>query len=125
MKLAVGARLRPTRRPRAASRVGLGTDGAGSNNSLDLLADVKYLALCSRSTRPRDPAALPAPEAWAVATGRCAPLLGAGPPGGGRAGRLPARRTDSPELALGDLVAGLVYAASGSVVDTTVVAGRG
>ena len=33
-------------------------------------------------------------------------------------------RTDAPELALGDFVAGLVYAASGSVVDTTVVNGR-
>ena len=33
-------------------------------------------------------------------------------------------RTDSPQLALGDLVANLVYAAAGSVVDTTVVAGR-
>jgi 5-methylthioadenosine/S-adenosylhomocysteine deaminase len=33
-------------------------------------------------------------------------------------------RADSPELSLGSLDAGLVYAASGSVVDTTVVAGR-
>ena len=32
--------------------------------------------------------------------------------------------TESPELALGDLDAGLVYAASGSIVDSTVVAGR-
>ena len=33
-------------------------------------------------------------------------------------------RADSPELSLGDLTADLVYAASGAVVDTTVVAGR-
>ena len=33
-------------------------------------------------------------------------------------------RADAPELTPGDLTANLVYAASGSVVDTTVVAGR-
>ncbi|MGC1853304.1 MAG: hypothetical protein WA687_12780, partial [Solirubrobacterales bacterium] len=33
-------------------------------------------------------------------------------------------RGDSPELGLGDLASDLVYAASGSVVDTTIVAGR-
>ena len=104
--------------------VALGTDGAGSNNSLDVLQDVKYLSLLQKH-EARDPAALPAPEAWEVATGRRAPLLGV-------SGRIEAGepadfllvRTDSPQLALGDLVANLVYAAAGSVVDTTVVAGR-
>jgi 5-methylthioadenosine/S-adenosylhomocysteine deaminase len=33
-------------------------------------------------------------------------------------------RADAPELTPGDLTANLVYAASGSVVDTTVVGGR-
>jgi cytosine/adenosine deaminase-related metal-dependent hydrolase len=33
-------------------------------------------------------------------------------------------RTGAPELTPGDLTANLVYAASGEVVDTTVVAGR-
>jgi 5-methylthioadenosine/S-adenosylhomocysteine deaminase len=33
-------------------------------------------------------------------------------------------RTDTPELAVGEFTADLVYAASGSVVDTTVVNGR-
>ena len=33
-------------------------------------------------------------------------------------------RSDAPELSLGDLTAGIVYAASGAVVDTTVVNGR-
>jgi 5-methylthioadenosine/S-adenosylhomocysteine deaminase len=104
--------------------VALGTDGAGSNNSLDLLQDVKYLSLVAK-LEARDPAALPAGEAWQVATGRAAPLLRV-------SGRIEAGepadfllvRTDSPELALGDLVANLVYAATASVVDTTVVAGR-
>jgi 5-methylthioadenosine/S-adenosylhomocysteine deaminase len=69
---------------------------------------------------------LPAAEAFEVATGARAPLLGGG------AGTLtigaPADflllRGDSPELGLGGLSSDLVYAASGSVVDTTVVAGR-
>jgi 5-methylthioadenosine/S-adenosylhomocysteine deaminase len=33
-------------------------------------------------------------------------------------------RANSPELGLGDLYSDLVYAASGSIVDTTVVDGR-
>jgi 5-methylthioadenosine/S-adenosylhomocysteine deaminase len=104
--------------------VALGTDGAGSNNSLDLLQDVKYLSLLQKHVA-RDPAALPAGEAWAVASGCLAPLLGvSGRVEAGEPADFLLVRTDSPELALGDLVANLVYAASGSVVDSTVVAGR-
>jgi len=33
-------------------------------------------------------------------------------------------RTTAPELSMGDFTAGLVYAATGAVVDTTVVDGR-
>jgi 5-methylthioadenosine/S-adenosylhomocysteine deaminase len=104
--------------------VGLGTDGAASNNALDMLQDVKHLALMQKHAA-RDPAAMPASEAWAVATGQRAPLLG-------QSGRIAAGepadfllvRADAPELTPGDLTANLVYATSGSVVDTTVVAGR-
>ena len=104
--------------------VALGTDGAGSNNSLDVLQDVKYLSLLQKH-EARDPAALPAPEAWEVATGGRAPLLGvAGRIEAGEPADLVLVRTDSPQLALGDLVGNLVYAASGAVVDSTVVAGR-
>jgi 5-methylthioadenosine/S-adenosylhomocysteine deaminase len=104
--------------------VGLGTDGAASNNSLDLFQDVKHLALVQKHAE-RNPAAMPATEAWAVVTGQRAPLLGG--PGrvavGEPADFLLVRR-DDPELTPGDLVANLVYAAPGSVVDTTVVAGQ-
>ena len=48
--------------------VGLGTDGPGSNNSLDLLSDVKFLALLQKH-EARDAAAVTAAEAWEVATG--------------------------------------------------------
>jgi 5-methylthioadenosine/S-adenosylhomocysteine deaminase len=104
--------------------VGLGTDGAASNNSLDLFQDVKYLALMQKHAA-RDPAAMPAPEAWAVATGQRAPLLGqSGRIAVGEPADFVLVRSDAPELTPGDLMANLVYAASGSVVDTTVVAGR-
>ncbi len=124
LKLAVGGVL-PYPAARAAGvAIGLGTDGAGSNDSLDLFADVKFFALLQKHVAA-DPTAIDAHEAWAIATGRRAPLLGAGDPltPGAAADFLLLRRS-SPELSLGDLTADLVYAASGSVVDTTVVAGR-
>jgi len=124
LKLAVG-RVFPYRAARRHGiPVGLGTDGAGSNNSLDLLQDVKFLALLQKH-EARDPAMLPAEEAWNVVTGRAAPLLGAS---GRIAESEPADfllvRTDAPAVAVGDFIADMIYAASGSVVDTTVVNGR-
>lgn len=123
LKLAVG-RVFPYADARAAGvEVGLGTDGPGSNNSLDLLADAKTFALLQKN-EVSDPAAVTATETLEIATGRRSGLLG----GRGLAEGAPADfllvRVDDPELALGELDAGLVYAASGSIVDTTVVAGR-
>jgi 5-methylthioadenosine/S-adenosylhomocysteine deaminase len=124
MKLAVG-RVFPYPVAREAGvAVGLGTDGAGSNDSLDLFSDLKAFALVQRHMAG-DPTVLGAAEAWRIATGGGAPLLGGTerPAVGGPADFLLLRR-DSPELSLGDLSSDLVYAASGSIVDTTVVAGR-
>ena len=59
-----------------------------------------------------------------VATGRRSPLLGGRGLEVGAAADFLLVRSDDPELALGALDAGLVYAASGTIVDTTVVAGR-
>jgi len=123
MKLAVGGIFDLTAARRRGLPVGLGTDGAGSNNSLDLLADAKHLALAQKH-RARDPAAAPAAEALAIASGMQAPLLGATPIAPGEPADLLLVRTDGHELGIGSLEAGLVYAASGSVVDTTIVAGR-
>ena len=124
LKLAVG-RVFPYREARDAGvAVGLGTDGAGSNNSLDMLADLKTFALIQRN-EVRDPAVVPAEEAWALATGRRAPLLGAsGRLAPGEPADFLLLRTDAPELSLGELTADLVYAAAGAVVDTCVVDGR-
>ncbi len=124
LKLAVGA-VFPYPRARAAGvQVGLGTDGPGSNNSLDLFADMKVLALIQKHAA-NDAAGIGAAETWEIATGRRAPPLGAA--AGLRPGQ-PADflllRADAPELSFGELAAALVYTASGAVVQATVVAGR-
>jgi 5-methylthioadenosine/S-adenosylhomocysteine deaminase len=124
LKLAVGGVFPyPAARDRGIS-IGLGTDGAGSNNSLDLFDDMKFLALLQKHAAG-DPAAVTAAEVWEVATGQRSEMLG-------HSGRLalaePADflliRAGAPELSTGDLIANLVYAASGSVVDTMIVDGR-
>jgi 5-methylthioadenosine/S-adenosylhomocysteine deaminase len=124
MKLAVGG-VFPYPAARAAGvAVGLGSDGAGSNDSLDLLADLKAFALAQKHAAA-DPTAIATAEAWAVATGAQAPRLGAGKPlsVGGPADFL-LLSPGAPELRIGDLTSNLVYAAAGSVVDTAVAGGR-
>jgi 5-methylthioadenosine/S-adenosylhomocysteine deaminase len=123
MKLAVGG-VFPFPAARAADvAVGLGTDGAGSNDSLDLLADLKTFALAQKHAAG-DPTAIDAAEAWAVATGANAPRLGATELEPDAPADFLLLRPDSPELGIGELTADLVYAAGGAVVDTTVVAGK-
>jgi 5-methylthioadenosine/S-adenosylhomocysteine deaminase len=124
LKLAVGEIFPYAKARGHGIPVGLGTDGASSNNSLDLFQDMKHLALVQKHVE-RDPAAMPATEAWAVATGQRAPALGlSGRLAVGEPADFLLVRSDAPELTPGDLVANLVYAAAGAVVDTTVVAGR-
>ncbi len=138
MKLAVGGVFPYLAARNAGVAVGLGTDGPGSNDSLDLLADLKVFALAQRHASG-DPTVLPAEEAWQIATGANAPSLQGATNETNvlhvrhaersfRAIGEPADflllRTGSPELSLGDLHSDLVYAASGSIVDTTVVGGQ-
>jgi len=124
MKLAVGGVFPYPAARTAGVAVGLGTDGAGSNDSLDLLADLKLFALAQKHAAG-DPTAIEAAEAWEVATGSRAPLLVAN---GGLEVGAPADflllRPDSPELGIGDLASDLVYAASGAAVAATVIGGR-
>jgi 5-methylthioadenosine/S-adenosylhomocysteine deaminase len=124
LKLGVGG-IFPYRRARQHGvRVGLGTDGAGSNNSLDLFQDTKAFALLQKHDAG-DPAAVSAREAWEIAAGACSPLLaGTASLAVGERADFLLLRADAPELELGDFVAGLVYAASGSIVEVTVVNGR-
>lgn len=123
MKLAVGRQF-PYREAAAAGvAMGLGTDGAASNNSLDLFQDMKVLALAQKFASD-DPSTLPASEVLAIATGQRSPRLGGRPLAVGAPADFLVVRADAPEVEPGDLTANLVYAATGAVVDSTVVAGR-
>jgi 5-methylthioadenosine/S-adenosylhomocysteine deaminase len=67
----------------------------------------------------------PAGQVWEIATGAQSALVGAsGKLAVGEPADFLLLSATAPELSHGDLIAGLVYAASGGVVDTTVVAGR-
>jgi 5-methylthioadenosine/S-adenosylhomocysteine deaminase len=123
MKLAVGGVLPYPAAARAGARLGLGTDGVSSNSNLDSFEEVKLFAL-SQKHASGDSSTLPADEALAIARGLRSPALGATPLEVGQPADFLLLRGSDPELSAGDLDADLVYATGGSVVDTTVVAGR-
>jgi 5-methylthioadenosine/S-adenosylhomocysteine deaminase len=125
LKLAVGGVFPyPGARKRDVA-LGLGTDGPGSNNSLDMFEQMKFFALIQKHTAA-DPTVAPAGDVWRIAIGAASPLVGAnGKLSAGEPADFLLLRSDVPELGLGDVTADLVYAASGTgVVDTTVVAGK-
>ena len=124
MKLAVGKVFPYPAARRAGVGLALGTDGAGSNNSLDLFSDLKTFALAQRHAAV-DAEAIPVHEAWSIASGARSPLIGAsGTISEGEPADFLLLDASSPELALGDLESNLVYTAAGSVVRTTVVDGE-
>ena len=123
LKLAVGRIFDYPAARRRGIPTGLGTDGASSNNSLDLCSDLKVFSILQKHAA-NDTTAVPADEAWHVATGARAPFLGGTSLTVGAAADFILVRLDAPELGPGHLLANLVYAASGHVVDATVVDGK-
>ena len=123
MKLAVGGLLPYPAVARAGVQVGLGTDGVSSNSNLDMFEEVKLFALTQKHASG-DPSTLPADEALAIARGLRSAVLGGTPLEPGQPADFLLLRGSDPGLSVGDLEADLVYAAGGSAVDTTVVAGR-
>ena len=74
LKLASGIAT-PANLLKAGVNVGLGTDGAASNNRLDLFTEMRLAALLAKGTGD-DPTALPAPTVLEMATVRAARALG-------------------------------------------------
>jgi len=112
----------------AGVAIGLGTDGAASNNDLDMFEAMRQAAFLQKVTSG-DPTAAPATLVLEMATRRGAAAIGMGD----RLGQLtPGRRADvivvdtrAPHLQpMFDPIAQLVYAAKGSDVRTTIVNGR-
>ena len=112
----------------AGAIVGLGTDGAASNNNLDLLEEARMAALIHKGHRG-DPTVVPAPQALHMATLGGAQALGLGD----RIGSLEVgKRADCILLDLSrphnrplfDVCSQLVYASQASDVHTVIVDGE-
>jgi 5-methylthioadenosine/S-adenosylhomocysteine deaminase len=110
-------------------RVGLGTDGAATNNDLDLWDEVRLAPLLAK-LQTRDAEAVPAREALALGTAGGAAAVGvpAGVLEPGRAADVVRLRTDDPAfvptLEAKDLVSHLVWSSTSRLVTDVWVAGR-
>ncbi|MEO5346241.1 MAG: amidohydrolase [Magnetococcus sp. YQC-9] len=125
MKLAVGGVFPFAKAAARNIPIALGTDGAASNNTLDLFQEMKFLALIQKHAQ-HDPTALPSHQVWEVATGAKAPLLGQSGQltVGAPADLLLLRHTEPEMTPEHELISNLVYSATGHVVDTVIVNGR-
>jgi len=127
LKLATGGVAPVPELHEAGVKVGLGTDGAASNNTLDMFQTMKFAALVQKNHR-WDATVLPAQRVLDMATRDAADAL---------------HRSDLGRIAVGatadlclvdfrrphlvprhNAVSNLVYAASGGDVSATIVAGR-
>ncbi len=127
MKLASGVAAVPAWLRRGI-RAGLGTDGAASNNDLDMFEATRVAALLQK-VATGNPRALPAREALELATRRGAEALGLGDRIGslepGKQADLIAVAMDGPrQTPMFDPLSHLVYVTRGGDVSTTIVAGR-
>jgi len=125
MKLATGATMPYPGLKEAAVVMGLGTDGAASNNSLDMFETMKAAALLQKFGHG-DPKVLPAIEAFQLANLGGARALGidAGIVGVDRLADLVLVDPRRPELTpRHDDLSNWVYSAHGNIVDTTICDG--
>lgn len=108
--------------------VALGTDGAASNNTLDMFNEMKFAALLNKAHK-LDPRAIPAISALEMATVNGATALGLGKELGsievGKRADLVLVSLKKPHLTpLHNVISHLVYSAVGGDVDTTIVDGK-
>ena len=113
---------------RAGVNVAIGTDGAASNNDLDMFGEMRIASLLAKGVSG-DATALPAPTALRMATLNGARALGlAGETGSlvaGKAADVIAVRLDSPEtLPIYNVISQLVYACGRHLVTDVWIAGR-
>ncbi|SEL05808.1 5-methylthioadenosine/S-adenosylhomocysteine deaminase [Colwellia chukchiensis] len=109
-------------------RIGLGTDGAASNNDLDLWEEMRLSALIHK-VEMKDPTVIPALTALKMATSMGADAIGLGDVTGqlvaGKRADMIQVSFDSPRLApMYDVVSHLVYAIDASDVVTSMVSGK-
>lgn len=126
MKLASGIAPVPKLLARGAL-VGLGTDGAASNNNLDMLEEMRTCALLHK-VATMDPTVLPAGVVLEMATRKGAKALGLSQVGflaPGQKADLLLLNLAQPHLTpLHDPVANLVYAAQSTDVQTVIIDGK-
>jgi len=126
LKLATGQAMPYAAMKEAGVVMGLGTDGAASNNNLDLFETMKFAALFQKFAH-RDPTVLPAHEAWQLATLGGAQALGidAGLIQEGRLADLLLVDLRRAELTpRHDDVSNWVYSAHGNIVDSVICDGQ-
>lgn len=131
MKLAVGGAAPLPEMFESHVCVGLGTDGAASNNTLDMFETMKFCALLHKHTR-WDPTVLPAQVTLDLATREGARVLGMeGTIGSievGKSADMILVDTRAPNLmpihGKETIISDLVYSANGANVDTTIVNGQ-
>jgi 5-methylthioadenosine/S-adenosylhomocysteine deaminase len=131
MKLAVGGAAPLPEMFENHVCVGLGTDGAASNNTLDMFETMKFCALLQKHTR-WDPTLLPAQMTLDLATREGARVLGKeGTIGSievGKSADMILVDTRAPNMmpihGKDTVISDLVYSANGANVDTTIVNGK-
>ncbi len=126
MKLAVGGAIPYGRMRKAGMNVSLGTDGAASNNSLDMFESMKFASLLQKFAF-NDSTLMPAREAFQMATINGAEALGvnAGAVQIGKMADLILVDLRFPALNPNhNLISNLVYSAGGSCVDTVICDGK-
>jgi len=131
MKLGVGGVTPVPKLLEAGVTVALGTDGAASNNSLDMFETMKMAALLQKQHR-WDPRAIDAKTVLGMATLQGARALGIEAKVGsievGKEADLILLNLKDPNMVpihgTEGLISNLVYSAKGFNVDTTIVAGR-
>ena len=127
MKLASGVAPVP-KMIKAGIKVALGTDGASSNNNLDMLQELRTCALLHK-VNTADPTVIPAYQALQMATTNGAMALGIDKQvgqiaAGKKADLILVKTNEAHFVPHHDLIANLVYSGQAADVNTVIIDGR-